>query len=55
MSLTLLLKINRFIQRIENIVPQIFGRGFPPGINHFEFIAVFDFYVQFTVKHLYKT
>lgn len=31
MSLALLLKINRFIQRIENVLPQIFGRGFPPG------------------------
>ncbi|XP_031633494.1 39S ribosomal protein L32, mitochondrial [Contarinia nasturtii] len=30
MSLALLLKINRFIQRIENALPQIFGRGFPP-------------------------
>ncbi|XP_055321630.1 39S ribosomal protein L32, mitochondrial [Sitodiplosis mosellana] len=30
MSLALLLKINRFIQRIENVLPQIFGRGFPP-------------------------
>lgn len=56
MSLTLLLKINRFIQRIENIVPQIFGRGFPPGINYFKFMALFDLNVQFTVlQHLYKT
>lgn len=31
MSLALLLKINRFIQRIEYVLPQIFGRGFPPG------------------------
>lgn len=31
MSLTLLLKVNRFIQRIENVLPQIFGRTFPPG------------------------
>lgn len=34
MSLAILFKINRFIQRIENVLPQIFGRGFPPGMFH---------------------
>lgn len=31
MSSKLLLQLNSFIQRIENVLPMLFGRGFPPG------------------------
>lgn len=31
MSSALLLRLNRFIQTIENVLPKFFGRGFPPG------------------------
>lgn len=45
MSVAILLKINRFIQRIENVLPQMFGRGFPPGKIPIQYIIATIYFI----------